>query len=279
MRARRAGPTEGTGPCQPHLPRDPSSINPNTDIIAGRTDLAGYSVIAPSGGTVPCDSSQPQCRVNGAEPAPAAGVREGPDHWQPTIQSVRLPKFTSAPVTLLTAHALQRFGLKSVTAGWFIQTPSALTPAQINTARHTAAAAGITVQTREKQSSNAGLRNGATAVGLLVALGVLAMTVGLIRSETANELRTLTATGATSTTRRTITGSTAGALAFLGAILGTGGAYLALLAWHRGDLHPLTQVPYVDLVIIIAGLPLLAIAAGWLLAGREPTAISHQPLE
>jgi putative ABC transport system permease protein len=67
--------------------------------------------------------------------------------------------------------------------------------------------------------------------------------------------------------------------ALLGALLGTGGAYLALIAWHRNDLHPLTQVPCVDLVIIIAGLPLLAITAGWLLAGREPASIAHQPLE
>jgi putative ABC transport system permease protein len=137
----------------------------------------------------------------------------------------------------------------------------------------------MSVETRKKQASNAGLRDGATAVGLLVALGVLAMTVGLIRSETANDSRTLAATGATSMTRRTITGATAGALALLGALLGTGGAYVALIAWHRSDLHPLTEIPYVDLVIILVGLPLLAITAGWLLAGREPASIAHQPLE
>ena len=166
-----------------------------------------------------------------------------------------------------------------MTAGWFIQTRSPLTTAQVNSAQRAAAAAGLTIETRQKDSSNAKLRDGATAVGLLVALGVLAMTVGLIRSETANELRTLAATGATSTTRRSITGATAGALALLGALLGTGGAYLALIAWHRSDLHPLTQVPYVDLAIVVVGLPLLAIAAGWLLAGREPSSIAHQPLE
>src|SRR5438445_8786558 len=105
------------------------------------------------------------------------------------------------------------------------------------------------------------------------------MTVGLIRSETASELRTLASTGATSTTRRTLTGATAGALALLGALLGTGGAYLALVAWHRSDLHPLTQVPFLDLATIIVGLPLIAITAGWLLAGREPPTIAHQPLE
>ena len=73
------------------------------------------------------------------------------------------------------------------------------------------------------------------------------MTVGLIRSETANDLRTLTATGASSTTRRTLTGATAGALALLGALLGTAGAYAALLAWHRSDLSPLGHVPVANL--------------------------------
>jgi putative ABC transport system permease protein len=112
-----------------------------------------------------------------------------------------------------------------------------------------------------------------------VALGVLGMTVGLIRSETANDLRTLSATGASSTTRRTLTGATAAALALLGALLGTAGAYLALLAWHRSNLEPLTNVPATDLVVILVGLPLIAGLAGWLLAGREPRGIARRPVE
>ena len=94
------------------------------------------------------------------------------------------------------------------------------------------------------------------------------MTVGLIRSETANDLRTLAATGASSTTRRALTAATAGALALLGAALGTAGAYVALLAWHRSNLTPLEHVPAVNLVVILAGLPALATTAGYLLAGR-----------
>ncbi len=105
------------------------------------------------------------------------------------------------------------------------------------------------------------------------------MTVGLIRSEAANDLRTLAATGASSTTRRSITAATAGALALLGAVLGTAGAYAALLAWHRSDLSPLGHVPVVNLVVILVGLPLIATAAGWLLAGGEPSVIARRPLE
>jgi putative ABC transport system permease protein len=52
-----------------------------------------------------------------------------------------------------------------------------------------------------------------------------------------------------------------------------------LLAWFRSDLHALTRVPWLNLVLIVVALPALAVAAGWLLAGREPPAMSRQPLE
>ena len=105
------------------------------------------------------------------------------------------------------------------------------------------------------------------------------MTVGLIRSETANDLRTLAATGADSFMRRNLAASTAGALALLGGLLGVAGAYAALVAWSRRDLHPLTSVPLVNLSLLVIGLPLVAAGAAWLLAGREPAVLSRQPLE
>ena len=96
---------------------------------------------------------------------------------------------------------------------------------QLSTARDLAAGAGLTIESRDQQQGLTALRTGATAVGMLLALGILAMTVGLIRSEAAGDVRTLTATGATSGTRRTLTAATAGGLALLGVVLGTGGAY------------------------------------------------------
>ena len=117
----------------------------------------------------------------------------------------------------------------------------------------------------------------ATAVGLLIALGILAMTVGLLRSEAAGDLRTLTATGASSRVRRAITAATAAALAFLGAVLGTVGAYAALIASYLHDLAPLGRVPVVHLAVVLVGLPVVAAVAGWLLAGREPPVLTRQP--
>ena len=124
------------------------------------------------------------------------------------------------------------------------------------------------------------IADGATALGIVIALGVLAMSVGLIRSETAQDLRTLTATGASGATRRMITAATAAALGLLGAILGMAGAVIAGLAWARSSLSVMFgDVPLTDVLILLVGLPLIAAASGWLLAGREPPAIARQPIE
>jgi putative ABC transport system permease protein len=125
-----------------------------------------------------------------------------------------------------------------------------------------------------------GRPGGAAAAAILLALGVLTAIVGLIRAETARDLRTLTAAGAGSGIRRTITAVTAGALGLLGAVGGTALAYLAVTAWAHGSLDStLGPVPAAYLIAILAGLPLAAAAGGWLLSVRQPPAIARQPLE
>ena len=69
------------------------------------------------------------------------------------------------------------------------------------------------------------------------------MTIGLIRGESAGDLRTLTATGAGGRTRRTLTASTAGALVLLGVVLGAAGAYAALVAGYHSELGRLRPLP------------------------------------
>jgi putative ABC transport system permease protein len=244
-----------------------SQINSTADVVTSRGDVKGLQIFLPD---FPGDQSGPP-KARPQTPTWAA---------QPAIQTVgRLPSYTSDPNVLITDKAVQALGLQPVPAAWLIEAPAPLTKTEIAEARNVAASAGLAIETTSVQKSLAPLRNWSTAAGILVALGVLAMTVGLIRSETAGDLRTLSATGASSATRRTLTAATAGALALLGALLGTGGAYAALVAWHRNDLHPLTRVPVVNLVIIVVLLPFIAASVGWLLAGREPPAIGRQPLE
>ena len=114
----------------------------------------------------------------------------------------------------------------------------------------------------------------------MIALSVLAMSVGLIRAETARDLRTLTANGASAATRRMITAATAAALGLLGAVLGLAGAAAAGLAWAHGSLSvTFGDLPLADVLILLIGLPLVAAVGGWLLAAREPEVIARQPLD
>jgi putative ABC transport system permease protein len=110
--------------------------------------------------------------------------------------------------------------LGRVRSGWLVETTRPLTSAQLTAAREAAAPAGLAVEGRDEQGGLATTRTVATLAGILLALAILAMTVGLIRSESGRDLRTLTATGATSHTRRLLTAVTAGALALLGVLLG-----------------------------------------------------------
>jgi putative ABC transport system permease protein len=254
-----------------------SQVDPAADILTMRPGLSGisrmqlvygnyFSGSSPPGGggrSFPCPKND--CLAN------------------PVIEEVSsLPAGTSAPNTVITEHAIHQLGLHSSTSGWLVQTPNPPTAAQITNARLTAAAAGMTIETKSSIPTSADILNWATVFGVVLALGILAMTVGLIRSETASDLRTLAATGASSSTRRTITAATAGALALLGAVLGTAAAYVAAIGYsfdnHLDGLSSLSSVPVGNLLIILIGMPLIAAAAGWLLAGREPPAIAHQPI-
>jgi putative ABC transport system permease protein len=252
----------------------PSQVRADADVLTMRPGLPGLSRMqllygvdkAPGGATsFPCPAVE--CLAN------------------PVIQGVSaLPSGTSAPNTVVTEHAVHQLGLHPVAAGWFIQTPHPLTAGQIKSAQQAAAAAHLSVETRSSVPSNNQIVDWATVFGLVLALGILAMSVGLIRSETAADLRTLTATGAGGGTRRAVTAVTAGALGLLGAVLGTAAAYVGSAAWYlrdsfEGGLHALTAVPVTSLLVLLVAMPLVAAAGGCLLGGREPAVLGRQPID
>jgi putative ABC transport system permease protein len=184
-----------------------------------------------------------------------------------------------APTSFITLDGLRRRGWKQIPSGWLVESSRPLTSEQIADARELAADAGLAIEVQRESSSHAELSAIATAAGALLALAILAMTVGLIRSETAADLRTLTAAGAASRVRRALTAATAGALALLGALLGVAGAYVVVAATYLDDLGYLSRIPALYLVLMVVGVPLAAAAAGWLLAGREPPAIARPAIE
>jgi putative ABC transport system permease protein len=248
-------------------------VSPDADILTMRPGLSsltrmqllyGAGKFGAPGSNSPCPPSD--CLAN------------------PKIQEVSsLPSGTSAPNTVITERAVRHFHLTISTAGWLIQTPASLTAAQITAAQHAAATAGLAVEKRNSIPTLAEIIDAATVFGILLALGILAMTVGLLRSETASDQRMLAATGAGSTARRAISAVTAGALALVGAVVGTAGGYIAAIGFFRTSqldtLSSLTSIPVANLLVILVGMPLVAVIGGWLLAGREPVAIGRRPLE
>jgi putative ABC transport system permease protein len=195
------------------------------------------------------------------------------------VQRIRAPSYSSQPTSLMTLDGLHRRGWTQIPSGWLVQSGEPFTAAQLAAARDVAAKAGLIIEARNSQASLATISAAATAAGALLALGVLAMTIALIRAEAGGDLRTLTAAGATSMTRRTLTAATAGGLALLGALLGSAGAYLALAAGHRSDLGVLGRVPLLYLTITVVGVPVAAALTGWILAGRKPPSIARRVLE
>jgi putative ABC transport system permease protein len=244
-----------------------SEVNPAADVLTARAGLPSTGGLALVSGSF-LAQSPPGC--------PA-----GLCILNPVIQDVgKLPAGTSVPNTVIMPNAVRALHETLVPVGWLIQAPAALTPVQINAARQAAVALGTTIESKSGQLSLGQISYGATVGGILLALGVLAMTVGLIRSETASDLRTLTATGAGGRTRRALTGVTAGTIALLGAALGTVAACLAALAWAHSSLtQTFGNVPWSDIGLLVIGMPLAGAAAGWLLGGRAPSAVSRQPLE
>ncbi len=257
----------------------PGQIAPGTDVLTMRPGMASlphmeltwgnYGVQQGPGGLVQKDSVLPSCTLSSGCLA------------NPRMQTVSsLPSGTSAPNTVITEYAVSNYHLQTHLSGWLIQAPAPLTAAQIHAARQFALTYGATVETESGSLGPGEIADGATALGIVIAFDVLAMSVGLIRSEAAQDMRTLTAAGASSTTRRMITAATAAALGLLGAILGMAGAVIAGLAWARSSLSVMFgDVPLTDVLILLLGLPLIAAAGGWLFAGRKPPAVARQPIE
>jgi putative ABC transport system permease protein len=263
----------------------PSQVNPKADILSMRPGLSGITKMQ----LVYGNYFAQQAGRGGPGPGGPFGQSSFPCPKNgclanPVIQEVSaLPAGTSAPNTVITEHAVHQLGLHPFVAGWLIQAPNPPTAAQTTNARLAAAAAGVSLETRNSIPTSATIIDWATVFGILLALAILAMSVGLIRSETASDLRTLAATGASGTTRRNITAVTASGLGFAGAVLGTVAAYVAAIGYafdnQLDGLSELTSVPITNLLLIVVGMPLAAGAVGWLLAGREQSAMGRRPAE
>jgi putative ABC transport system permease protein len=256
-----------------------SQIARGTDVLTARPGLAGLAHMEMtwlSSG----NGGEPDGGGHGGNGGPSCTLSSG-CLASPVIQMAgNLPSGTSAPNTVLTQYAVRKYHLQIHLSGWLIQAPAPLTATQIRAARHIVLAYAAPLEIASGGADLGEITGAGTALGIVISLGVLAASVGLIRSETARDLRTLTAAGASASTRRTITAATTAALGLLGAVLGMAFAVVAGLVWAHASLSAMVgDLPLIDLLILLAGLPLIAAAGGWLLAGREPPLIARQPIE
>jgi len=259
-----------------------SQINPDADVLSSRPGLSGVSNM-----TFPYGSNNDNGFSNpGSGPPSSSRCNAATDCLaNPVIQQVgALPSGTSAPNTVITEHAMREFHIQATTTDWLVLGTQAFSASQIASAQLAASTTQLSVESKNDEPTSFAVIGWATIFGIVIALGVLGMSVGLIRSETASELRTLAATGASSYTRRTLSAITAGALGFLGALLGTVGGYVALIGWLRGNslnggISSLGNVPVADLLFILLAMPAFAALVAWIFAGREPTSMAHQPIE
>jgi putative ABC transport system permease protein len=272
---------------------NPSSIPANVDILSSRAGLADSGVQmtwdgGKGGGQVFGPGSGGPGGPGGPGPGNTNPCPRGSCIGNPVVmEESQLPPGTSAPNTVITERALHRLGLSSQNslAGWMLLANSPITSSQILNAQATAASNQLSIESKNDAPNSHEIVNWATVFAIALALGILAMSVGLIRSETASDLRTLTATGASSRARRALTAVTAGGLAFLGALLGTIAAYVGLTGWFRsntleGGLSDLyDHIPWTNLFLIVVAMPIAAVVIGWMLAGREPQGLATRPME
>jgi putative ABC transport system permease protein len=197
-----------------------------------------------------------------ATPPPDPGSAGGPPCTlsnrclaSPAIQTISsLPSGTAAPNTVVTEYAVTKYHLQTQLQGWLIQARAPLTAAQLRAVRQFGNANEVQVLTATSNPSLADFTDAATALGIVIVLSVLAMSVGLIRSETAPAVPRIAPSRPS--------------------------AVVAGMAWtHSGLTATAGGVPPSDLLILLIGLPLVAAIGGWLFAGREPPAIARQPLE
>jgi putative ABC transport system permease protein len=242
-----------------YLGIEPATVDPDADFLVDRSArIDGLSIVSPAVRRDLAITKVQRIEVG--------------QHLFGTNSALTPPKF-------VTLAGLQRHGWKQIPAGWLVESSTPLTSDEIANARDIAADAGLALEVQREDESLTTVMAIATAAGAVLALAILAMTVGLIRSESAGDLRTLTAAGATSGIRRTLTAVTAGALALLGALLAVAGAYVVLAAIYHDDLGYLSDVPLLYLGLAVLGVPVAAAAAGWLLAGREPPAVARAVIE
>jgi putative ABC transport system permease protein len=173
--------TKGTPALLTYLGVDPAAVDPSTDFLVDWAVPTNELVTVSTERTSKSPLTEPKVTEHAVTNVLRIDSRKL--FGSPSGQ-------TDLPTSFITLDGLRRRGLNQIPSGWLLESSRPLTSEQIADARDLAAAGGLTIETRRESASFTTAIAIATAAGALLALALLAMTVGLIRSESAGDLRT-----------------------------------------------------------------------------------------
>ena len=177
-----------------------------------------------------------------------------------------VPNFSSFSGALINESSIRPTDQR-VTAGWILTSPRAFTTEEVSTLRSLMGDRAL-VETTTSPSDDGSTRIIAALVGMLVGFAVLAATVTLIRSESAEDTRILNVLGASSPMRRSVAASTAALLALGGAVLALPLGIIGLIVdrvFEGPEGYPYA-VPWSTLLILFVLFPILAAIGSGVLA-------------
>lgn len=196
------------------------------------------------------------------------GERNEPEGQRTPVETgADLPDNRSVARGFLSPAAVEAAGLESATVGWIVLDPDGepLTDEVRDRVRQEGGELGV-VELRDPPPTTVGVRASAALVAMVVGLVVLVAAVSLTRTESARDLRLLTAVGASPATRRWVGAATAALLASAGAALGVVLGALPQLTMLAGPGAARTPaVPWIELAVVLVAFPVLAgllLAAG-----------------
>ncbi|GAA0614437.1 hypothetical protein GCM10009547_15350 [Sporichthya brevicatena] len=193
---------------------------------------------------------------------------------QVRLAAVVLPRdqaYTQLPAVFVPSSLVERQGWKAEDTTTLLSYPPE-SREQAGAAIAAAEAMGMPVISSDAEKDHTRLvRVGLTAAAALIALLGVAMCVALSAAEGRPDLATLSAIGAPPSRRRRLAGAQALVLAVLGVALGLGFGFYFAHAARPATGATETIVPWGDLMLTVAAVPLLAVLVAMLGSiGRVP---------
>jgi len=193
-----------------------------------------------------------------------------------TVVDAGIPLSQGLPSLVMTPEDANRWSL-SLSTGWLVNTPAALTPGELRAASKTAASSGTGVLAtgdNGPSTSLAGTRILVLSIGSITALAVLSVAVSLSVAETRRSWSTMREVGMPPAMRKRLAAVQAFVTTALGSALAVPAGLLPTLAIIVGRGAYPVVIPWQTLGIVTVGLPLFA-ALGALTLTRGSSGVSR----